>query len=201
MRRMATFVELEDPCPRQALPDRAQLVERAMLVLASLHGQDRALDTCDLRFDVPCAKARVEPDVVPSPEGRVDVGMVLRQPLAQVRLEIGGPHGLDARYADRLDEYVRRQLDEACNVAWSGRGMEQGDRAAVAVAEEPGGRRGSIDADGFEKCGQDFVGLPVQVIDVPALTLRPRRRRSIAGPRVGESAHVRRFAKRVRKAL
>src|SRR5688572_32798944 len=67
MRRVAAVVELEDPRPWQAPPDRAQLVERAMLVFASLHGQDRALDTRDLRFDVPCAKARVAADVVPSP--------------------------------------------------------------------------------------------------------------------------------------
>src|SRR5688500_9755398 len=81
MRRVAAVFELEDARPGNAPLDRSQLLERAVLIVATLHRKHGAADASDLRLDVPGAEPRIEPDVVPPPEGRIDVGMVLREPL------------------------------------------------------------------------------------------------------------------------
>jgi hypothetical protein len=45
------------------------LLQRAVLVVQPLHGQQRAGDGGDLVFDAPLPEGRMQPDVVPAPEG------------------------------------------------------------------------------------------------------------------------------------
>ena len=69
-----------------------------------------------------------QPDVVPAAEGRVGVGVVAREALAQVGGLVGRARRLDARDRDVLDEQVRRDRDHAGHVGW---------RAACSSAIEP----------------------------------------------------------------
>jgi hypothetical protein len=54
---------------RHAPRDAADLLQRAVLVVQALHGQQRAARWRDFFLDRPVAERRVQPDVVPAPEG------------------------------------------------------------------------------------------------------------------------------------
>jgi len=81
---MAAVGQLQQLRRGQVLADTADLFHRAVLVVDALNGQYRAAQARHLGLDVPAAEGRVEPDVIPAPEGRIDVVMVARQPLRQV---------------------------------------------------------------------------------------------------------------------
>ena len=139
--------------------------ERSVLVVVSLHRQYRARIDGDLPLDVPGAETRIQPDVVPAPERRVDVGVVPPEPRA-------------GRCRDRR---ARRSMlatltssTKTCGATatsrrrWKARRVQQRDRAAVAVTEQPGPRS----MPRLEEGRQHLVGLPVQEVDVPALAAR-----------------------------
>jgi len=64
VRRVSAFWDHEQAGFRQAPSDRADLLERAVLVVFALHREHRAADGRDLGFDVPVAKRAREPHVV-----------------------------------------------------------------------------------------------------------------------------------------
>jgi hypothetical protein len=82
--RVAASVELQQLRLRYPGRDAVDLRHRSVFVVVSLHREHRAADRGQRGFDVPAAKRGIEPDVVPAPEGGVDVGVMARQALAQV---------------------------------------------------------------------------------------------------------------------
>ena len=69
---------------------------------------------------------------------RILVGVEAGQPLAQIGLQVGLAGGGDAVGGELLDEQMRRGHHQAGHAAGPGGGVQQGDGAAVAVAEQPG---------------------------------------------------------------
>ena len=182
------------------------LLERAELVVQALDREHRAADALQPGFDVPGAESRVQPDVIPAPEGRVDVVVVARQTLRQVGAEEVLARGLDAGHRHRLDEQVRRHQHQpgdrrgvACGVVRGlVCGMEQRDRGAVAVADQPG-RFG--DAQCLEQRRQQLVGLTVHVVHAPALVVCARRGPAVAGARIHQAAAAGGIAQLAREVL
>ena len=166
---------------RHAPRDRPDLLERAVLVVFALHREHRARDRLDVALDVPVAKRRRQPDVVPAAERRVGIVVVLREAAAQVAGLEGHARLLDAGDGDVLDEQMRRDRDDAGDRM--ARGMQQRDRRAVAVTEEPG----PLDADCGEEPRQDVVRLLGHEVDAPALAGRLGRRAAVAVAREHEA--------------
>ena len=86
-------------------------------------------------LDVPRPERRREPHVVPAAEGGVDVVVVAGEALPQIGRGVGRRGRRRWPDADVLDEHVRRQEDELGD-RMAGTGVQQGDRGAVAVADE-----------------------------------------------------------------
>ena len=129
----ASSTDADDRAADAAL-DRVDLRQRPVLVVLALDQQRRRRHAGQHVLDVPGAELGREPDVVPQPERALGVAVVARHPLA----EVGGRERLarlvDARHRDVLDEHVRGEQDQpAHRVA---RGVDERDRAAVAVADE-----------------------------------------------------------------
>ena len=70
--------------------DPPDLLQGSILVVDALHRQQRAGNRDQLLGDIPVAEFGTQPDVVPAPKGRVDIGVVARQALAQVRFQVRG---------------------------------------------------------------------------------------------------------------
>src|SRR5436305_1751689 len=100
----------------------------------------------------------------------------------------------------------RRTPREACVVAWfppsfpamlsrtrepHRRGEEERDRAAVAVAVEPGRL---VHTERFEQRRQHLVRLAMHEVRLPALLGVARRRSAVARARIDETAHAERGA-------
>lgn len=131
MRRVTASRQHEQARLWRQSRDAVILFERAIFVVLALDRQQRRRDRGQFAADVPGAEGGTEPDVVPAPEGRVDVVVVARQAAFQVGRAGGGYRG----YRDFLDHDVRRGHHQAGHR--EARRMQQGDRTAVAVAEQP----------------------------------------------------------------
>src|ERR1035441_4161707 len=70
MWRVLAIRQHNDLARGHARLDRLYLCDRAVLVILALNAQDRAAYRRQILFDVPRPKLWVEPNVVPSPEGR-----------------------------------------------------------------------------------------------------------------------------------
>jgi hypothetical protein len=136
MRCMAAAVEAEQ-LDRAAdlLRDGVDLRHGAVLVVEALDREHRAGDARQVLLDVPRAEFRVQPDVVPAAERRLGVGVMARQALAQVGGLERGLRAGNARHAQVLDEDMRGHDHEASH-AVPGAGVDQRDRAAVAVPDQ-----------------------------------------------------------------
>jgi hypothetical protein len=86
--RMSAGGQFEQAGVRRKAGDAADLLERAVLVVLALDGEQRHPDAGHFGADVPCAEGRGQPGIVPAPERRVDVCVVARQALAQAAAEI-----------------------------------------------------------------------------------------------------------------
>ena len=98
-------------------------------------GQRMAID---LGLDVPLRERPVQPDVVPAPEGGVGIVVVAAEPLR--RSVVAGRRRAPSR-CWRSRRPRRRCAAPATTTPATrreARGMQQRDRAAVAVAEQPG---------------------------------------------------------------
>ena len=80
----------------------------------------------------------MQPDVVPTPERALDVGVTACKPRAQIAVEVCAPSLGDAGEAVGFDEHVGGERDHGGHRMLRSRCMDQRDRAAVAVPEEHG---------------------------------------------------------------
>lgn len=142
--------------------DRRDLRGRGVLVRLALEHEERTADEREPVLDVPGAEARVEPGVGPGAEHRfgpraVEGGELFTQATAFE----GGEGGADP--ADRLvlDEDVGGDRDHGGDPFGKGRGEEERDRAAVAVAHEDR----PADAGGIEHGRQLLARRAVEIVE------------------------------------
>src|SRR5690242_9989950 len=188
VRRMAAIFEDHDFSLRCALANALDLREGAVLVVGALYREYRACDRRQQCFDRPRAKARIEPDVVPAEESRVDVVVIAREFRPDVRRPVRLARVLDAVDREVLDDDVRRDRYHAGDAGAKRRGVDQRDRRAVAVTEEPWRIALAGDAEAIEELRQKLLRLTMHEIDVPALVGTAWRRSSVAGAREHEAA-------------
>src|SRR6266404_3856824 len=173
--------------------DGVELCRGAVLVVFALDGQNRAGDGGQMILDVPAAELGVEPDVVPAAEGAVDVAVIAREAGAQIGRPIRLPGRSDAGDGDILDEDMRRLEDEAAHGPPPRAGMDEGDRGAVAVADEDG----IGDGERVAQRRQRLQRLDMHVVD--AARLRERVRLPVTEPRIDQRGAAGRLGKARRK--
>jgi hypothetical protein len=129
-----------------------------------------------------------QPGVVPAEEGRIGVVVVPGQALAQVGVGVGLARLGDAGHRHVLDPDVRRQHHGAGQRLREARGVQQRDRRAVAVAEQPGPVDRGVDAQRAQQRRQHLVRLVVHEVGAPGLARRARRAAAVAGARIHQAA-------------
>ena len=113
VRRMSACRQLEQARLRDEPRDRVDLRHRSVFVILALHGQHRAADARKAGLDVPAAKSRVEPDVVPAVKRGIGIVVIARQPPLEIGTGVGDARLFDAGHADVLDEDVRRDRHDS----------------------------------------------------------------------------------------
>src|SRR5882757_6627952 len=93
--------------------DGAKLLLGSVLVLLSLYDEYRALNVGQQGLDVPPSEIRMQPDVVPSPEGPIRIGVVASQTLPHVGALVSEFGSGNALYRQVFNEHVRRQGDDS----------------------------------------------------------------------------------------
>src|SRR5450631_3274727 len=84
VRRVPAVLELDESRLRYAPRDSMDLLHRAVFVVDALQREHRAADGLDVALDRPVAEGRIEPDVVPAPEGGIGIVVVARELRTQV---------------------------------------------------------------------------------------------------------------------
>ena len=184
-------------CLRRLAGDAGNLFQRPIFIIRALYGQHRARNTGQFGLDVPVAKRRVQPDSVPAPEGRIDVGMVARQPLTQPAGQVGVARQTDACDTDIFDKNMRSEDDNTAQVFCKARRMQKRYGTAVAVTEQPG----TLYAQCVQQRRQYLDCLAVHEVGLPALICRARRRIAVAIARVDQAAQAMLLAELLRKIL
>ena len=195
VRRVAAVLEFQQFDVGDLRADATHLLHRSVLVVRALDRQHRARDLRQSFLDVPAAELRREPDPVPAQERRVGVGMMARESGAQVSRFVRRFRSGDARDRDVLDHHVRRQRDDGGHGSGRGAGVDQCDRAAVAVPDQD--RSG--DRKPVEEIRQRDERLVVHVANGPGL--RERIRISVAVARIDDRIAMRGLRNPVGKVL
>ncbi len=140
--------------------DARDLLEGAVLVIASLHGKDRGFDSRDVLLDIPVAKISMQPNIVPTEKRPIAVSMVPSKTLAKRGVpSISLPDRSDRRDRFSLHEKMRRLKNQAGTAIRKRTGKDRGDRGAVAVPEEPR----AFDFQSVENLRKHFQRLVVHV--------------------------------------
>src|ERR1051326_7044897 len=84
MRRMTAVFQFKYFDSGNHSRDAVDLLHCPVLILLALDREYRTGDSRQVLVNIPGAKMRVEPDVVPAPECRVRVGVITSEPVAQV---------------------------------------------------------------------------------------------------------------------
>src|SRR5690242_7064157 len=108
MRGVAAALELKSLGIRKRRADSVELFERPVFVVATLDQERGRADRRQQRLDRPVAKARVEPDVVPTPEDVVGIAMIASEQLAQARRRVELLRALNALDRNVFDKDMRR---------------------------------------------------------------------------------------------
>ena len=101
----------------------------------------------------------MEPDVIPTSERRIDIGMVPGQLFSKIGVSVGDFRGGNALNGDVLDKHMRRHEDEARDMAARSAGVDDRDRRTVAMPDEDG----LVDAESIEQLRQGDQRLFVHV--------------------------------------
>ncbi|MNN02266.1 hypothetical protein D3C81_1149200 [compost metagenome] len=115
-----------------------------------------------------------------------------REPLAQVGVEVDLTRGGNAAYRQVLHHNMRRQHGDAVQRLREAGGIDQRNRAPVAVAQQPGHamRAARPDIERVEQCRQRLARLAVHEVGAPLLGMRARRGAAVAIAREHQSAIV-----------
>src|ERR1700730_14075564 len=116
--------------------DAADLFQRAVLVVSALNGEDGTGNPRQVLLNIPGAKLRMEPNVIPAPENSVYIVVIAPQSLPQARGLVGNLRRRDAGNRHVFDEDMRRKRDDAGYPPAAAASVDQRDRSSIAVAEE-----------------------------------------------------------------
>src|SRR5580698_8947689 len=89
------------------LGDGLHLRHGSVLIVEALNREDGAGDVRKIFFNIPGAKVRMQPDIVPSPKREGGVAVMASQFLGEIRCFKGGFGYRDACDAEVLDKDVR----------------------------------------------------------------------------------------------
>ena len=163
MRRVSAAIEHESRHPTHSPLNGFDLLGRAIFILCTLNYQNRAADTIQIRFDIPLAKPRVEPDISPAPEQRICVCMIPAQATRQIRLLALASRLRDAWTRDLFNEYVRGFQNERSGRIGERSRIDNRNRCPVAVSE----KHGPFDARLPKNLREHDLRLMVHVGDTP----------------------------------
>ena len=90
----------------------------------------------DVRY-VPFPKSGIEPNVVPAVKGGFDVVVVAGKPSPKIGFEERLPDLVNTGHRYRLDHDMWGHHDKTCHQILEAGRMDQGDRAPVAMPEQP----------------------------------------------------------------
>ena len=185
MRRVSARWQLHHLRVRHVRGNAVHLRHGAVLVVFALNREQRLGDGGHRAHEIPVAKRRIQPDIVPAPERRIDIVVIAPELRAQIGGLVDGLRLRNALHRHVLDEQMRRKHDRAREPVGKRGGEQQRDRAAVAMAHEPHtiGVLG-LDAERVEKGGQHFARLTVHEVHRPLLVVRARRGTAVAVARV-----------------
>src|SRR5476649_248283 len=140
--------------------DDAELQLAAVVVVFPLDRLHRHLHAGQPAVGVHRLETRRDPGVRPQVKGAVDVAaVILEQPLAQLARREGLTGALDGDDANRLVDCVRSDRHHRAQRLGIGGGVVEGDRAAVAVADQ----HAILDRQSREQARQHVVGLDLHV--------------------------------------
>ena len=170
--------------------ETVDLRHRSVFVVLALDREHRAADARHLRFDVPRAERRIEPDVVPAPERGVRVGDDSAPSRARrsvwsrrrARLRCCARSRPRRRDAARPPRRPRRASGNAA--AYSS-AIEAPSLWPNSHGDAPARRSAASNA------GSTSCRLAVHEVDRPAFVVRARRRPAVTRARVDEAAHAR----------
>ena len=161
MGRVAAAGEEQDlRCGDLAL-NGLDLGQGAVLVVFTLDDEDGASDCGKILFDIPLAKVRIEPDVVPAAKNFFDVIVIAGELLRQVGGRKQRANCSNAPETCVFDEDMRGLENERVDVLGMRAGVYESNGGAVAVAE----KNGLGDLELAEKFGKDDLGFVVHEID------------------------------------
>src|SRR5579862_6345375 len=142
------------------LADRFDLRHRSVLIFNALNGENGAMDSRQILFDVPAAEAGMQPDVVPSPERARGISVMARKKFGEVGgFESGFGFG-DAANTKFFNKNVRREQGQSAQgIVRSG--VNDGNRGTVTVTCQ---NRVS-DTECREQCRQGIESFVVHVAD------------------------------------
>lgn len=166
MRRMPTVPELEQFDVGRERRDAVDLGHGAVFVVFTLDCEDWTGNIRQTGFDVPRTECGIEPDVVPAPEGGINVAVIREQARTQRALKVGVAGGGDAGNGNVFDHDVRRHGDDAGHRAGKAsrmRGEDECDRPAIAVSNEDW----LADVETVEQFGKHDEGFLMHEIDLP----------------------------------
>src|ERR1700747_367160 len=104
MRRVSPIMEEQRLRVRQPSLNRSHVSQSPVLIVFALNHQRGASYRTKIFFDVPFAKSRIEPDVIPSAKHFINMIVISRKPFRQVARFIEFANRRDASQAELFDE-------------------------------------------------------------------------------------------------
>ena len=130
MRRVPASRKNQRLRPSNAALNGFNLGYGAIFIVFALNDQGGAGNRAKESFNVPLAKLRIEPNIIPSAKHFVDMLVITRQFFTQVSGVIDFANRNGASQTELFDENVRRLQDESANFFGPSAGVDQSDRAA-----------------------------------------------------------------------
>src|SRR5882762_1453082 len=132
MRRVPASRENQRLRPSNAALNGFNVGHGAIFIVFALNDQGGARNRAKESLNVPLAKLRIEPNVIPSAKHFVDILVVARKFLRQVTRFIDLANRDSASQAELFDEDMRCLQNKSANLLGPGACVNQSDRAAIA---------------------------------------------------------------------
>src|SRR5882762_3642158 len=136
MRRVPASRKNQRLRPSNAALNGFNVSYRAIFIVFALNDQSGARNRAEIFFNVPLAKLRIEPNIVPPAKHFVGMLMIARKFLWQVTRFIDLANRDGASQAKLFDENVRRLQNETANLLGPGACVNQSDRATITMSKQ-----------------------------------------------------------------
>src|SRR5882757_8627329 len=136
MRRVPASRKNQRLRPSNAALNGFNVSDCAIFIVFALNDESGARNRAEIFFNVPLAKLRVEPNIVPTAKHFVDMLVIARKFFTQVTglIHFANRHG--ATEAKLFDENVRRLQNKSANLFRPSACVNQSDRTAVAMPKQ-----------------------------------------------------------------